>query len=150
MPNTISDAVISVVITGRRMQVSEMFMDQVPAALRVCAALTRGAVGQQQLAVGDDGLAAVEAGLAITVIAVDRALDLDRLHLGDVVLDDEHEGAGLADLHRGRRHHHRLLVAQRQFGGDQRARPQHFVLVRHGGADRRHAGRRVDACSRSS
>jgi hypothetical protein len=32
MPNTISDAVISVVSTGRRMQVSEMFMDQLPAA----------------------------------------------------------------------------------------------------------------------
>ncbi len=46
--------------------------------------------------------------LPITDWLADRALDLHRLHLGHVVLDHEHEIAGLADLHRGRRHHHRL------------------------------------------
>ena len=35
MPKTINDAVISVVSTGRRIQVSEIFMDQLPATLGV-------------------------------------------------------------------------------------------------------------------
>ena len=35
----------------------------------------------------------------MTVSSPTYALDLDRLHLGHAVLDDEHEVAGLADLH---------------------------------------------------
>ena len=49
MPNTMIDAVISVVITGRRMQTSEIVMS----GARVAARRHPGAVGQQKLAVGD-------------------------------------------------------------------------------------------------
>ena len=60
MPNTINDAVISVVNTGRRMQISEMFM-----GLAACDSfgLTRVhacSIRQDQLPVGHDRLAAIK------------------------------------------------------------------------------------------
>src|ERR1044072_7197050 len=50
MPNTMSDAVMSVVITGRRMQASEMFMSGLGLAV---ADRHFGPVRQQELPVGD-------------------------------------------------------------------------------------------------
>ena len=55
-----------------------------------------------KLTVGHDGLAALEPSVDHRP-TVDDARDLDRPHLRDAVLDDEHEGAGLAHLHGDRR-----------------------------------------------
>src|SRR3954467_14371149 len=89
MPNTMSDAVMSVVITGRRIQASEMFMSGFG-----LAAPDRhfGAVGQQQLAVDDDHPAPLQAILD-GGFAVDRALHLHVAHRGSVVLHHIDEGA---------------------------------------------------------
>ena len=64
--------------------------------------------------------------------------------VGDVVRDHEHEGAGLADLNGSRRNGDRLLLAEGQPHLHQRAGPQQFVGVRHGGANRHRAGRGID------
>ena len=100
-PNAMIDAVISVVMTGRRMQSSESVIDQAP-ALRV-ARLDRRALGQQQLPVDHDVLAAGQP-FGDDRDALEGAVDLDRLNLGLAVLHDEHKIAVLAALHRGRRH----------------------------------------------
>ena len=42
--------------------------------------------------------------------ALRGAVDLNRLNLGDPVLDDENEIAALAALHRDRRHHYRISL----------------------------------------
>src|SRR3954451_9340226 len=89
-PNTISDAVISVVITGRRIQASEMPMwgVRLSSAARFFAFADRhtGAVGQQQMAVHDDLVAIHNAALKHRDIAK-RARHLDRAQLRDVVLN---------------------------------------------------------------
>src|SRR5215475_959853 len=59
MPNTISDAVIKVVITGRRMHVSEMFMSHSGLALTHCHARP---VHQQQMSVSHHHVAVAKTG----------------------------------------------------------------------------------------
>ena len=87
---------MSVVITGRRMQTSEMFMS----GFGLAAAYRHlGPVRQQKLAVGDHDVALLEAGFNDRH-AVDGPLDLDRANGGGVVLHHEHECAGLAELQR--------------------------------------------------
>ena len=81
----------------------------------LAARLDPRAVRQQQLPVVDDALVARQA-LRDHRCPVEGALDLDRLHLGDAVLDHEHEVAGLAALHGRRRHDDRILAPQRQLG----------------------------------
>src|ERR1700756_1730164 len=138
-----SDAVSSVVRTGRRIQSSEIFMASVsgpcgpspgrraqfaprtissktgPRSDRALAPLplapragrlgaVRGHMGslrQKQLAVGHDSLAAIEAG-GDDRFRADLTLDVHVLHLGDAVLYDEDEVAGLTDLHGTGRHGH--------------------------------------------
>ena len=70
--------------------------------------------------------------------------------LRDAVLDDEDEGAGLADLHRRSPAPSPPPPAQRQRTCYQRAGPQQLVLVRHGGAHRSPCRSPDRPCSRSS
>src|SRR4051794_34971491 len=99
MPNTMSDAVMSVVITGRRIQASEMFMSGFG-----FAAPDRhfGAVRQLKLAIGDDDVTLFQSGLD-SGLTVDRPLDLHVADRNGVVLHHVHERPGLIDLHRGGR-----------------------------------------------
>src|SRR4051812_25512619 len=94
------DAVMSVVITGRRMQISEMLMSGFGLA---AADRHPGAVGQKKLAVGDDDVALFKTGFDHRKI-VDDPFDLDRANDSGVVLNHEDELAGLAELKRRGRH----------------------------------------------
>ena len=85
-----NDAVISVVSTGRRMQSSDRFMAQDPAGAPAARGVTLGAVGEAELAVGDDGLAALKAAFEDGFVLL-HARHLDRLHGSDAVLDHEDE-----------------------------------------------------------
>src|SRR5262245_10682289 len=140
MPNTMSDAVMRVVITGRRMQSSERPMSG------LCFAGSdgnSGSVGELELTIGHDRLPLLQSRCD-GGLSVDRAFDLDLPDRHRVVLDDEHERAGLADLDRGRGNADAWLGAERERGVHQRARPKELVLVRHGRAHGHHAGRGID------
>src|ERR1700722_4419926 len=95
MPNTTNDSMSSVVITGRRMQVSERDMSGRP-FLRI-AHLDLCALGQKQAAIDDDSLAAVQA-VRHNDFAVLRAADDNRLHMRCAVDNRENVIAALANL----------------------------------------------------
>src|SRR5229473_4308540 len=139
MPNTTIETVMSVVRTGRRMQVSDIVMSRAD----LLALRHSGSVRKEKLAVGyyhlpfgnprlDDGY------------AVNRALHLDRTNGRHIVLHHEHEGTRLTELESGRRNGDRVLDSQGQLRAHERARPEHLVLVRHGRPDGHHAGREID------
>src|SRR5712691_10012231 len=139
MPNTTIETVMSVVRTGRRMQVSDIVMSRAD----LLALLHSGSVRKEKLAVGyyhlpfgnprlDDGY------------AVNRALHLDRTNGRHIVLHHEHEGTRLTELESGRRNGDRVLDSQGQLRAHERARPEHLVLVRHGRPDGHHAGCEID------
>src|ERR1700674_2574805 len=92
-PKTINDAVISVVITGRRMQVSEIFTSRPRLAL---AHRDPRPVGEQQVSVGDHDVAIIETGFDDR-FGAQQPRHLDRRDGGDVILHHEHEVALLAD-----------------------------------------------------
>src|ERR1700753_1461573 len=100
MPNTMSAAVISVVITGRRMQVSEMFTSGSGLAF---ADGNARLVGQEEMSVGDDDIVFGEPALDDS-LGAERPRHLDRSDVGDIVLDHIDEVALLAHLDRGRGH----------------------------------------------
>ena len=68
-----NDAVISVVSTGRRMQSSDKFIGQDPAGALAPRGATLDAVGEAELTVGDDGLAALEAAFQDGFVSAARA-----------------------------------------------------------------------------
>src|SRR3954451_16918454 len=102
-PKAIIEAVISVVITGRRIQSSD-------SVIALCSGLAGSrfhprAVRQQQLAVDYDVLTSGQP-FRNHRGALEGTLDLDRLHPGGAVLNHENVVAALAALHRDGRHHH--------------------------------------------
>src|SRR5262249_3917634 len=103
------DAVMSVVSTGRRMQVSDIVMSRAD----LLALRHPGSVRKQKLAVGHHHLPFREPGLDDRN-AIDRALHLNRTNACNVVLHDEYEGPGLAELEGGRRNGDRVLGSQGQ------------------------------------
>src|SRR3954467_12468275 len=110
IPKAMIEAVMSVVITGRRIQSSESVMSGSGLAR---PRLDLRTVRQQQLAVDDDVLAAGQA-FGNHRRSLEGAADLDRHDLGGAVLDHEDVVAGLAALHRHRRHRNRVLGAHDQ------------------------------------
>src|SRR5882672_12373641 len=112
-PNAMIDAVISVVMTGRRIQSSESVMGSGPRL--GSARRDRRALGQQQLAVDHDVLAAGQS-LGDDGLALERAADLHRLNVGLAVLHHEHIVAVLAALDRGRGHRHGVFGANDELG----------------------------------
>src|SRR5258707_7371130 len=120
-PNAMIDAVISVVITGRRMQSSESVIASGPGLLR--PRLDARSVRQQQLSVDNHILVAGQP-LGNHRSALEGAVDLDRLNFGDAVLDDKYVIAALAALDRNRWHHDGVLAADDQLGRDQDSWPQ--------------------------
>src|ERR1700681_1001266 len=141
MPNAMIDAVISVVMTGRRIQSSDRVIALGPGLVR--PRLDPRPVGQQQLAVDHDILVARQP-LGDHGYALESAVDLDRLNLGHAVLHHEHVVAVLAALYRHRRHHDGVLGADNELGRDQNPRPQGFALVVHDAAHGDHAGGGID------
>src|SRR5262249_40909181 len=125
MPNTMSAAVISVVITGRRMQVSEMFTSGSGLAFADGDARL---VGQQEVPVGDDDVALLEAALD-DAFGPERPRHLDWGDGSDIVPDHVDEVALLAALDGERGHHDRLLGAKGEPRGDEGAGPQQLVIV---------------------
>src|SRR6202521_3203080 len=109
----ISDAMSSVVMTGRRIHRSGSDIASGPG--RALDVDTR-AIAQRQLAVGHHGFAAAEAFG-------------DHRHARHVILEEKDEVAALAALHRlvGPRDHVRV-DAYRQPYARQRARPQPLIL----------------------
>src|SRR4051812_36966768 len=124
-PKAIMEAVISVVITGRRMQSSDSVI--VSRSSLAAALFHARAVRQQQLPVDHDSFAARKS-FGDHRGALGRAFDLDRLDLCGTVLHHKHVVAALAALHGHRRHHHRILGADDQLSGHQRTRPQRLVV----------------------
>src|ERR1700676_1423510 len=136
-PNAMIDAVISVVMTGRRMQSSESVIASGSGLLR--PRLDARSLRQQQLSVDNHILVAGQP-LGNHRSALEGAVDLDRLNLGDAVLDDKYVIAALAALDRHRGHDNGVLAADDQLGCDQRPRPQGLILVVHDAAHGDHAG----------
>src|ERR1051326_4105710 len=136
-PNAMIEAVSSVVMTGRRMQSSESVI-----ASRPCLGRARrdgGSFRQQQLAIGNDVLAAGQSALDDRK-SLKGAPDIHGLDVRLAVLHDEDVVAVLAALHGGRRHRYGLLGPDHELGVDQNSRPQRFVLVVHDAAHGDHAG----------
>src|SRR3954451_1294095 len=105
-PKAMIEAVMSVVITGLRIQSSESVI-----ALRPGLAHPRldpRAVGQQQLAVHHDVLAAGQP-LGDHRLPLKGTVDLHRLNFRYAVLDHEYIIAALAALHRDRGQHHGIF-----------------------------------------
>src|SRR5579872_6894021 len=111
MPNTTNDSMSSVVITGRRMQVSERDMSGRP-SLRF-AQLDLGALSEKQAAIDDDCLAAGQT-TSHDNFAVLGAPHDNRLHVRGAVDNSEDVIAALANLNRLARRHDRVgLVTKR-------------------------------------
>jgi hypothetical protein len=101
------DAVISVVMTGRRMQSSESVIGYAPAFL--VRASTR-VPSDSSNCPSTTTLSPPGEPFRDHRHALRGAVDLDRLDLGGAVLDHEDEIAALAALHGDRRHHDRVLL----------------------------------------
>ena len=122
-----NDTISNVVITGRRMQ--SLRKAHVRSPLLRVAYLDLRAFGQQQRAIDDDRLAAVEA-FDHNDLAVLRTADVDRLHMGGPVDDRENEIAALADLNRlARRDDRPGLIAQRHLKIAQLPWPEDLVGI---------------------
>src|SRR3954469_6259987 len=127
-PKAMIEAVMSVVITGLRIQSSESVIASRPGLAR--PRLDPRTVGQQQLAVHHDVLAAGQS-LDDYGLPLEGTVDLYRLNFRYAFCDHEHIMAALAALHRDRRQHHGAVRAKGQFGRDQDARPQRLIGVVH-------------------
>src|ERR1700681_3971806 len=119
MPNAMIDAVISVVMTGRRMQSSERVIASGPGLVR--PRFDPRPVGQQQLAIDHDVLVARQP-LGDPGYALEGGVDLDVRNTCPAVLSHEHLIAVLAALHRHRRPHDGVLGADNELGRDQNPR----------------------------
>ena len=96
----------------RHHRAADADLGNVHVRIRPCRAYRHlGPVGQQKLAVGDHDVALLEPGFDHRH-AIDRPLDLDRADGRRVVLHDEHERAGLAELQRRGRDGDAFLGAQ--------------------------------------
>src|ERR1700710_837174 len=115
-PKAMIEAVMSVVITGLRIQSSESVIGSRSGLARRPRFNPR-AVGQQQLAVHHDVLAAGQP-LGDHGLPLEGTVDLYRLNFRDAFLDHEHVIAVLAALHRDRGQHYGIFRADRQPGRD--------------------------------
>src|ERR1700754_1724513 len=139
-PKAMIEAVMSVVITGLRMQSSESV---IASRSGLAPRLDPRAVRQQQLAVHHDVLAAGQP-LGDHGLPLEGTVDLYRLNFRYAFLDHEHVIAALAALHRDRGQHHGIFRANGQPGRDQNSGPQRFVGVVHDAAHGDHAGSGID------
>src|ERR1700710_1117525 len=114
-PKAMIEAVMSVVITGLRIQSSESVIASRSGLAR--PRLNPRAVGQQQLAVHHDVLAAGQP-LGDHGLSLEGTVDLYRLNFRNTFLDHEHVIAVLAALHRDRGQHYGIFRADRQPGRD--------------------------------